>query len=440
MPSDPDQILARLAPAGIQLGLERPRRLLARLGNPQLTFPTVLVGGTNGKGSTAALLASMARAAGYRTGLYTSPPLQALEEMIQVDGQAIDRDRLGGLLEQVLTITPDREEPTAFEVLTAAAFLALAEEDLDLAMVEVGMGGARDVTNLTDPKVSLLTSVGLEHTRWLGDNLAEIAQEKAGVFRRGRPAYAATEEMEVREVLREVARKRGAKLTFLDEVASLQSRSRGSAGQTVDLRTAETSYTLDLALVGEHQARNLALAVLAAEALAAMGWSRLDDDAIRRGAAACRWPGHLEEIRGSGGRSVILDTAHNPQGVRALLEYLGREAESFDLLFGVLDDKDAEGMLPPLAEAARAVTLTTPRHPRGRDPRSLVDLVPDSAQLTVEEDLVRALRRGLAPPGTRLLVCGSTYLVGPVRQWLRKSRPTSASGVSGARSGPHPRR
>ncbi|HSF42982.1 MAG TPA: Mur ligase family protein, partial [Thermoanaerobaculia bacterium] len=289
---DPLTLLSRLEASGIRLGLEKTRQLLAALGDPQRRFPAVLVAGTNGKGSTSALLAAMAEAAGYRTGLYTSPHLETVEERLRIDGRAIEPGRLGALLERIVG-TSERTEgtpPTYFEALTVAAFLFFAEAEVDLAVVEVGLGGRLDATNLCAPILSVITPIGFDHQEFLGDTLAAIAREKAGILRPGRPALAWIEEPEPAEAVRESAALGGTRLAFApDEVEIEEIGPLGWNGQAVRLSTPVRRYDLRLALVGDHQAKNLGLAVRAAEILAGLGFDRIGADAIAAGAAAARW-------------------------------------------------------------------------------------------------------------------------------------------------------
>lgn len=408
------------------MGLERPRRLLAELGDPQTRFPAVLIAGTNGKGSTAALLASMTRAAGLTTGLFTSPALGRVEEQIRLDDVPVPAGLLAGLLEQTIEAAQSAlgGEPTPFEALTAAACLAFASTGVELAVLEAGMGGARDATNVVEPEISVLTSVGIEHRGYLGDTLEAIAREKAGIFRRDRPALVGPLDPGVLEVVAEEAAHRGAELHAVADEVRLS-----SALQRVALTTPVRSYQVDLALAGAHQAWNLALAVRAAELLAERGWGGLGKEAITRGAAECRVPGRLETVELPQGPPILLDVAHNPQAVEALVRHLREVASPYrpwDLLFGVLADKQAEAMLPPLAAGARRVVLTRPTDPRGRDPQELLSLLPTRYEAEVEVDPVRALERLLGenregdPEEDRTLrvVCGSMVLVGEVRGLL----------------------
>jgi dihydrofolate synthase/folylpolyglutamate synthase len=416
----PAAILHRLEQFGVRLGLETTRSLLAALGDPQRRLATVLVAGTNGKGSTAALLSAMAAAAGYRTALYTSPHLEAVEERLRVDGCAIAGERLAALLEAVLetaaAVLP--QPPTYFEALTAAAVLHFAERQVDLAVLEVGMGGRLDATNATEPELSLITPISLDHREHLGATLAAVAGEKAGVLRPGRPAWSGGQPPEAAAALRRAAAACGARLAFADEAATVERAARGWDGQRLVVRAPRATHHLEIALLGAHQAENARLAVLAAETLADLGWRRLEVAAIRAGAVACRWPGRLESLLLPGGRRVLLDGAHNPDGIRAVTEFVDELGEPVDLLFGALADKPIAEMLPPLLSRAASAVLTTAPSPRAVPAAQLAAWAGGRAVL-VEPDPSRALDlvlRGEAP----LLVCGSLYLVGAARALLRQ--------------------
>jgi dihydrofolate synthase/folylpolyglutamate synthase len=423
------------------------RGLLAALGSPQLRFPAVLVAGSNGKGSTAALLAAMAGAAGYRTGLYTSPHLETVEERLRIDGRAVDGERLSELLEEVVGCAERRlgHSPTYFEAVTAAAFLWFAAERVDLAVVEVGLGGRLDATNVCEPVLSLITSISLEHRELLGDTLAAIAGEKAGILRAGRPALSWVENREAAGALREVAAGLGASLHAAeDEVtivgtAPLAANYAGGEGgedgeggadvwqgQQVTLATPMARRELRIGLLGRHQTHNLALAVRAAELLAGSGFPALDDRAMAAGAAACRWPGRGEAVPLPGGRRVLLDAAHNAEGAAALGELLaetGPRTGSLDLIFGVLGDKDAGEMLDRLAPLVRNLVFTTVPTPRSREAAELAALLRTArpgAPALVEPAPAAALDRALALGADTLVACGSIFLVGELRRLLRE--------------------
>lgn len=463
--SDALDRLDRSTSAEVKLGLERMRALLAALDDPQAGLPAVLVAGTNGKGSVATLLASFALTARYRTGLYTSPHLESVEECFRIDGEPIPADDLARLLHRVLdaarTLT---DSPTRFEALTAAALLRFAEESVELAVLEVGLGGRLDAVNAAEPRLSVVTSVDLDHREHLGATLAEIAREKAGVFRPGAPAVIAAASAEAREVLVAEAEAVGARPVIVPRRMAIEAVQRFRAfadedgpRQRIWMRhvTEEEAASdapaasdradvdvYELVLAGRHQADNLAVAVVAAEELRDLGWEKLTRSALRRGARACRLAGRLEEVtipdRAAlpGGGRVLLDVAHNPAGAAALALALRNLGEPVDLVFGTLADKDAVGMLAALAPQATRLVLTTPPGERGRDAATLRDLVPEellveaagkrgrktrAPPIEVIDNPGRAIEEALRSSEGRIVVaCGSVVLVGAVRGALRK--------------------
>ena len=422
-----EKLLASLELFGIRLGLERVRWLLERLGQPQQSVPSVLVAGTNGKGSTAALLASMSHAAGYRTGLYTSPHLEAVTERLVVDGRQIADLELARYLEEILEADSSQADSvTYFEALTVAALCYFRDREVELAVLEVGLGGRLDATNACEPVLSLITPIALDHQRHLGTSLPEIAGEKAGILRAGRPAIAWTDDEEVEDTLRRRASELDCPLRLAREWVEIDcDRSR-----TMRLRTPTQELELMLPLRGRHQSKNLALAVLAAEELASRNWPRLDRAAIIDGCAGCDWPGRLERVPLPEGRQVFLDAAHNPAAMQTVAEFAAELPEPPDLLFGALRDKDSDAMLAPIADVCGRITLTRPRAhraegpggrgSRGGDPEGWLPSLGERRDVTVEVDPTRALETALAARARTLLVCGSTYLVGDLRRTLRE--------------------
>ncbi|MEM8959931.1 MAG: Mur ligase family protein [Acidobacteriota bacterium] len=426
--------LATRAARVIELGLERLRPVLRALDQPQDAMPVVLVTGTNGKGSTSALLASMVRAAGYRVGTFSSPSLGAAHEQITIDGAAIGREGLDRILDDIDQADPEpRLSP--FEALTAAAYVAFARAEVDLAVVEVGMGGARDATNVvTTPTLSVLTNVELDHQQWLGETRAAIAQEKAGVMRARRPAICGWLEPDAQAVIRAAALFLAVPLTVAsDVITDLDGTGPPLAAQEVTFSTPQRSYRLQLPLAGRHQRYNLALATLAAEQLATDGFTRLDANAIARGAASVHWPARLESFI-LGDSRVVLDGAHNPASARALANTL--ESVSYDLLFGTLADKDAAGMLAHLAPRAERVVLTRPDTPRTWDPETIRNADKSLTSATLISEPSQALDHLLdnAAPGTTIVATGSIAFVGQLRAHLHTLTQTvEVAGGSRAR-------
>jgi dihydrofolate synthase/folylpolyglutamate synthase len=415
------EILASLEGRGIRLELAPFRRLLAALGEPQLAAPAAIVAGTNGKGSVVALLDAALAAAGYRALAATSPHLVSPHERIRIAGADVSEPTLADALERVLAAATPATHPTYFEALVAATFLAGAEAGVDLLLLEVGLGGRLDATNASEPVVSTVTRIGLDHTAELGSTLAAIAAEKAGVFRAGRAAVVARQPAAADAALARAAAGAGARLRRVEStVTVVAAEFRGLAGHALELATDRARYRFDLALAGAHQVDNAATALAAAEELAGAGFARLDSDAIARGFAAARWPCRLEALAAGDGRAtVLLDAAHNPDGCAALAAFLDRLGRPFTLLFGALADKDLDGMLPPLAARAARVVLTRPDSPRAADPAALAArLGKRVAAALVEPDPARALELARAAGPELVVACGSLYLVGRLRARL----------------------
>lgn len=398
---------------GIQWGLERTARLLAAVGDPQDSYRSIHVGGTNGKGSVCATAASVLRADGQRVGLYTSPHLCAFRERIQVDGVPLSDD---ALLAAATRLWPsiEAERPSFFEATTALAFLAFADAGAEVVVAEVGLGGRLDATNVLKPEVTVLTNVAMDHAQHLGDTLAAIAGEKAGIVKPGTPVVTAERDPAIRSLFEERARAVGAPFRALqaEEPTAVEAALDGTG---FEVRTdAWGMLGLCTPLPGAHQATNAALAVRALELLPKE--LRPKRAAVEEGVASVRWPGRLQhEV--VGGRHWLLDVAHNPAGVEALVAAIRTLAPPRPLaaVVGILGDKDWSRMLPPLAEVADAVILTEPpTAPADRrwDAAAVLARV-GGGSTVVERDFARALEqaRGRAGEGT-VLVTGSFHTVG----------------------------
>ena len=416
--------LESLGQRGIRLGLSAIDAVCERLGRPEARVPSVLVAGTNGKGSTAATLAAIAAEAGLRAGLYTSPHLIAVTERIRVGPDDLAPDALDAALARVFEAA-DRAPSvplTYFEALTAAAFVVFEEASLDLAVLEVGLGGRHDATNVAPARMSLVTSIGYDHMADLGPTLDAIAREKAGVFRRDRPALAWTDDAEARRAIREAAESTGALLHEVDREVSIAGVRTDLSGSRFALQTPVRQYALSTPLPGEHQARNAALAVRAAELWAEAG-PRIGADAIRAGVETVRWPGRLESFR-AGGRTVLLDGCHNAEGAAALARFLDDAGIRGDLVFGAMADKQIEEIGRLLLPRVARVRFTAPAVERACPPEELAsrlsDLAPESSTApSVESALAAELASARTEP---IIVAGSLYLVGEARALLLSRR------------------
>lgn len=422
-PDDPGAWLFARPTGGIRPGLERTEQLLAGAEDPHRRFLSLHVGGTNGKGSVSALCESALRMAGRRTGLYTSPHLVSFAERIRIDGGPVDRDLLLAC-EARLRPEIERSGATFFEATTAIAFLCFAEAGVEVAVVEVGLGGRLDSTNVLAPVATAVTNVALDHVEYLGGTLAEIAGEKAGIFKPGVPAVSGEGDPEIAAVLRARAEAVAAPFVGLDDVTRIEQVTTGLDGTRFRLVSARWGERdVSLPLVGLHQARN---AALAAELLGVLP----DDlrpawETVGRGFRAVRWPGRMQVVR-RGGQTWIFDVAHNPAGVAALAQALDalELPRPLVLVTAILADKAWGEMLPPLLGRTDAAIFTVaPSAPEDRrwDPEAAARAVevPPRFPLRVIPDLGAALSRveTLAPYGT-VLVTGSVHTVGDALQAL----------------------
>jgi dihydrofolate synthase / folylpolyglutamate synthase len=414
------ELIAELFPrltGGIRWGLERTERMLASAGDPHLRMRSIHIAGTNGKGSVAATIEAVLRAGGLRTGLYTSPHLCSFRERIRVGGEPV---REAAVEEAAARLWPSilQEAPSFFEATTAIAFQALADAAVDVAVVEVGLGGRLDATNVVRPEVVAITDIALDHAEYLGSTLASVAAEKAGILKRGVPAAVSGSDAVALGVIRAAAAAAGAPLVVLapEEVRGLRTSRDGTDFR---LGTAWGELALHTPLPGEHQGRNAALAVRALELLPAA--LRPDGEAVRTGLASVRWPGRLQvEARGPG--RWVFDVAHNPAGIRALAGALAQLdlPRPRVLLLGILAEKDWPAMLPPLLEWADAAVLTVPDSaPEARrwQPAAAIARLAAHPRLDVaralpvfREALAEAQR--LAGAAGTVLVTGSFHTVG----------------------------
>ena len=418
--------LEGLSPRGMKLGLAAIDALCERLGRPERDVPSALVAGTNGKGSAAASLSAIAAAAGVRAGLYTSPHLHRVGERIRVGEVDVPDDELDELLARTFRAADAAPEipGTYFEILTAAAFLAFSARRLDLAVLEVGLGGRFDATNVAPASLSVVTSIGLDHVEELGPTLASIAREKAGVFRARRPALVGWAEPEAAAALSDAARETGAVLHEAAAELSLSGVTSSVDGTLFTLATPERRYRLETPLAGVHQARNVALAVRAAELLPD-AVPRIRPEAIAAGVAATRWPGRLERTTVRG-RAVLLDGCHNPQGAEALARFLADAglAGRASLVFGAMADKDVEAIAAILFPAASRVRLVTAPSPRAATAAELARRTaavrPDAFASPSLDVALRELLAGDDP--APIIVAGSLYLVGSARSEILSGR------------------
>lgn len=410
------QFLYELRLFGAKLGLENTARLAALAGNPHHRLRFIHVAGTNGKGSTCAMLESIYRAAGLRVGLFTSPHLVAFGERIQVNRQPINEADIVRLVEQMrrwLPAFPQTAHPTFFEVVTVMALIYFAEQQCDLVVWETGLGGRLDATNIVMPLCSIITNIQFDHEKWLGNTLAQIAAEKAGIIKPGIPVLTAEEKPEALQVIVETARDRQAPF--------IQVTREDTHRPPLD--------ALQLPLWGEHQRLNAALAVGCARALAKE--LPIDDAMIRAGLLETRWPGRLQVVRPGPGRTIVLDGAHNPAGASALHSALLQHFPGTlpTLIFGAMRDKDYSSMCRELIPSAGRVLLAPVKSERTADPETLVELcrsLNSYAEILTFSSVDEALRSAANDP--LVVVTGSLHFVGEALEALRISNPSPTPG------------
>ena len=417
--------------------LDHMRVLLRALDHPEQRFSSVLIAGTNGKGSTAATLASILRASGLSTGLYTSPHLMRINERIRVNGEKISDDSFAALqgdVDRVAERLVARGElpwhPSFFEMMTAIAFEHFAREKVDLAVLEVGMGGRLDATNVVDPRLSVITDISLDHQKFLGDTVGEIAREKVGIIRRGGAVVTLPQQPEANDVIGNTILDLGARA--VNAVPYVPPVSPGSAQYSVPgTQPGQFVYRYPLAvlgeeilvetpLVGRHQLRNVALAIAAAVELNQQGFGGITTGSIARGSRETRWPGRFQVIAARAGwPEIVLDVAHNPAGAWALRSALSERYEDRPLifLFGAMRDKAVSEMTEILFPLAERVIATRPENPRAASPEEIQRAAGRTgAEVEAVEDVKLALERArvLAGAGTVMVITGSIYLVGEV--------------------------
>ena len=412
--------LYRLRRFGIQLGLSSISRLMRGLGNPQDGYACIHVAGTNGKGSIASFLSSILAQAGYKVGLYTSPHLVRFNERIQINGHPISDNDVARAAEAVQRIYTQGEPPTFFECATAMALYHFAIEKVDWAVLETGMGGRYDATNIVHPQVCIISNIGMEHTEYLGNTLAKIAVEKAGIIKSNAGVVTGTRQKSALQVIEQAALEKGVPLLRLGKEIKIRKEGKGSFTY-VGIK--HRWPHLKVALLGQHQMTNAALCLGALELLMEKGLE-VRDDTIHSGLAATRWPGRLEVV--SKEPFVLLDGAHNPSAVKTLKAFLqnGVVSGRLILVLGILHDKAWKPMLRELAGICDRMILTKPQYERAADPEELASFVRSLTQeLVVIPHLPDAVSFALgeADRGDMVCITGSLYTVGEAKAYLEES-------------------
>jgi len=415
--------------------LDRINRLLELLGNPHKKYRIIHVAGTKGKGSVSAMMESALRVAGYRTGFYTSPHLVEFTERIKVNGVDISKDELVDLVEETKPLIESVERITTFEITTALSFLFFAKKNVDVAVIEVGLGGRLDATNVVQPLVSVITSLSMDHMAVLGNTLEKIAYEKAGIIKPGRPVVVSPQKSEALDEVERVAKERGSRLTLVGRDYRFAPWQHSLDGQTMLIWRAEEQGQMDaflqeeglqgweplevfLPLLGQHQVQNAATAYAALQVAQQEGLVLTQAD-ILKGFAFVQWPGRFEILHRS--PALIIDSAHNRDSALklrlAIDDYL--PGKDVVLLFGASDDKDVEGMFIELMPRVCQVIASESLHPRAMEAEKIVNLAhqfgrPAVVVKPIENALKYALQQ--AGPDTAVIVAGSMFVAAAVRE------------------------
>ena len=416
---------------GMKFGLDNIRRLMSLLGGPQRSFFSVHVAGTNGKGSTSAMIEALLRTKGVRTGLFTSPHLVNFTERIRINGEEISEEAVIELADEVRKTAAGIEDfcPTFFEVVTSMAFLHFMRMKVEWAVVETGMGGRLDATNIIRPEVAVITSIGLDHREFLGNTLEEIAVEKAGIIKQGVPVVTAEQGTEVMRVIQQRCDEMGAPLFRLNSEFSAKRASSDPEAVSFDYQGENAYQDLRLSLAGEHQIGNAALAIKAAEVLAGKYPEMAFD--VRKGLGAVSWPGRLELIREN--PPILIDGAHNPHAATVfaahLRKLLGTKYRRIIMVAGVMGDKDIGGILGPLLPLAAEILFASPAYGRAASAEKLQSCAADLGYASKTAGSVAgalAMAEGLYRPGDLIVVTGSFYTIGEAKE---------ATGLKGVLTG-----
>ncbi len=409
--------LYRLRRFGIKLGLTTITRLMRGLGNPQDRYSCIQVAGTNGKGSIAAFLSSVLVSAGYKVGLYTSPHLIRFNERIQINGSPISDTDVARVADAVQRIYTQGDPPTFFECGTAMALYHFALQEVDWAVLETGMGGRYDATNVVHPEVCIISNVSREHTEYLGNTLAKIATEKAGIIKGGAGVVTGARQKNALQVIEQKAAKHGVPLYIIGKQIKVRTDQDGFFTYS---GTKNRWPRLKVGLLGNHQVKNAVLALGAVELLMEKG-VRISNEAIYAGLATVHWPGRLEVV--SNDPFILLDGAHNPSAVKTLEQFLrnGIEADRLILVVGILKDKAWKPMLRKLAGVVDRMILTSPEYERAADPDELASFVrPLKQEVVVMPRVSDAVSLALNEARSNDAICitGSLYTVGEAKAFL----------------------
>ena len=402
---------------GIKFGLSKTTNLLKAFGNPHHNQHYIHIAGTNGKGSVGAILESILMQAGLKVGLYTSPHLVSFTERFRINRELITKDQAASLIREIYEVTSQKEPPTFFELTTAMTLIYFFRKDVDISIIEAGMGGRLDATNVIYPMVSIITNIGLDHQHFLGDTIIDIAKEKGGIIKKEIDLVTAVDQPPVVKLFESLCRKRDAPFWRVGKHARYRRLSSGLLGY---YGLQDRFRNLELGLKGRFQHRNAALALLALEILKRKGMT-ISDEAIQLGLTDPLWPGRLEEVASD--PTIILDGAHNPSAMRSLAQAIDNEFhfEKLILVLGIMEDKDISNIFTKILPLAHKVIYTRPTYYRAANPQYLMDVAKKfgkdgEVRLPLSKAIERA--RDLADKKTLILITGSLFTVGEAKSYF----------------------
>ena len=402
---------------GIKFGLSKTTNLLKAFGNPHRNQHCIHIAGTNGKGSVGAMLEAILMQAGLKVGFYTSPHLVSFTERFRINRELITKDQSASLIREIYEVTSQKEPPTFFELTTAMALIYFFRKDVDVSIIEAGMGGRLDATNVIDPMVSIITNIGLDHQHFLGDTIIDIAKEKGGIIKKEIDLVTAVDQPPVVKLFESLCKKKRAPFWRVGKHARYRRLSSGLLGY---YGLHNRFRNLELGLKGRFQHRNAALALLALEILKRKGIT-ISDEAIQLSLADPLWPGRLEEVASR--PTIILDGAHNPSAMRSLAQAIGNDFhfEKLILVLGIMEDKDISNILTEILPLAHKAIYTRPTYYRAADPHYLMDVAKKFGKDgEVHFPLSKAIERArdLADKKDLILITGSLFTVGEAKSYF----------------------
>ena len=424
MSSPEIEFLYKLTDFGIKLGLEKILFLLKKFGNPHLKYPSVLIGGTNGKGSVAKTLSEILKSAGYKTGLYISPHLVDIKERISISGEKIGEEEFKEKirdLKKILSKLPYHMYPTFFEAITSIAFSYFAEKKIDILICEVGMGGRFDATNVLPSFLEIITRIGIEHTKYLGKTYREIAREKAGIIKERSIVISSKQNIEAEEVIKNKVKEKKAEIYFYGKDFFSRRVEKGIEGQKFNFYGKEKIRNIKIPLLGKYQIENVSLAIQSSLIMKEKGF-RIEREDIYEGVKRVEWPGRFQILKEK--PLIILDGAHNPDGINSLLSTIKDifPDKKFSFLVAILKDKDYLKMVRKISKFADEIIFAKLETERGIEPEKLSSILRENKKIKIFSN-VKESWEYIEKTEENWIICGSLYLAGEILSLKGKATP-----------------